>query len=239
MAFDLQKLKTRILSIRGADRKWIPILAPAFAALLVGVLVVLQPPRGPESVRSMEAPRYLVALRDLRPGEILSLEDLRYTNDDFPDSGLATDQQLDLVLGSQVLTPISVDEPIPFSAIERSARTQKKKVSLPAGHRAFPIEVERILGVAAGDRVDVFGPTGEAAPEFPRLVEGALVVKSEGEQLVIAVPPSAVALLQKSSAQGKLRVALCSREDGDRPVQVRRKRKHSHRKTIHIWSEEA
>lgn len=154
----------------------------------------------------------VVAARDLRPGEVLEVDDLRTIRADLPDTTVrGTFGAIDALVGRVVLGPLGDGELVQAAAVSDDAVTgalHEVAVTLPRSQ----IAVGRLK---AGERVDVFVTYDERTTS---VVRGAAVVQIGAEDggsltstreltLVVAVPSGdAVAAVVHALRTGEVTV---------------------------------
>ena len=141
------------------------------------------------------------------------------------------------MLGRRLLRDLKAGEWVFSSDLEKmKGNTLSQQV--PAGFRAYSLEVDSRLPIAAGDKIDLIYRS-DISTELPvTLLEAVQILMAdlEQERLVVAIRPSDLPLLEKARQTGKLSIAL--RNDMEGPTRGKRaslSRKRA--KRIEVWTE--
>ena len=113
------------------------------------------------------------------------------------------------------------------------------RTKIPAGKRAYALEMEAVLPLREGDEVDLF-LTG-SGPEAGYFLQGARVLDARAPHSpILALDPAEIRWVETAKTQGKLRVAVRSaleepsRKRGQFPVPSRVSRRPS---AIAVWED--
>ncbi len=151
-------------------------------ALLMGVGLWVEIHRR-HGATNISHPRYLIALRDLMPGDPVDIDgfSFTFTPPNFPqgkESHALTDQDIDRLNGAVLTAALRQGQYLTPDRFHIESSHDKLTQRLPKGHRAYPLLTVNPWGFHTGDRVNVlFSP--EDLSEAPEMVlQNILLVRS-------------------------------------------------------------
>lgn len=161
--------------------------------------------------RQGDAAQVAIAARDIRPGERLSVDDLRYADISTSDSvlaGLVPRSEARSLVGQVAVQPIGAGTMVARSALAPEAGPDQQRAM------SFAVEAERAVGGAlrTGDRIDVIDGslpayvlTGAEILAVVRPSSGALTAQ-RGYSITVAVDEQSALRLAAAIQAGKLEV---------------------------------
>lgn len=163
--------------------------------------------------RQLSDPRFLIVIRDLEKGSILTQLDLSTVmgTSTHPEKWF-TDQQLPVVLGSRLRLRMRRGEKLTYDSIEINKKGQVFADQIPRGYRAYSFIPENDLPLQIGDSVDVMTQSSDDKRVTRRAASDLEILDlkrgSSVSTLVVAVPELQLAELEKARQSGKLVVVL-------------------------------
>lgn len=175
------------MSEAGAPRRIIPHRRLPNGRAITGGLLVSVAALGAYAAAatpSSSSSGYVVAARDLAPGDVVSADDLAIAGADLsPDIASGAFLETDDVVGAVVLGPVDAGELVQRGALAAGPGPD------PAAQLSFAVDADRAVDgdLAAGDRIDLLATYGTGTDAFTvRVVRRALVVAAAGDSSAIS-----------------------------------------------------
>lgn len=219
-------------------------ILPAVVSLVLGLTVCWQAHAWLYPVvPGIDEPRYLAYRRSLESGHPLQFTDLKMLparSVGAPPRGAITDQDLVALKGAVLTVSVTEDQLVVFSQLELSGEGTRLGKKVPLGTRAFPIRVTENPGLQASDFVDVILTPERVGQNPATLAEGVAVLSVqagvEGTEVLVALTPEELELVEKGLQTGKLKLALRNPAEAASPKR-RALQTRSKAKRVEIWEE--
>lgn len=197
--------------------------------------------RQPEPLLAL--PRYLVTTRAVPQGLPVSLSDLTFRHARDRKQGIPpqtyTDQDLSTLKGAHFIRALPAGAPITPDTVLLSAEKTGLGNRLPRGKRAYALTPLNPLPVRPGDHVDLYS---SAAGARSAVVDNVAVLhaayRHDRFEIILAVTPLQIEVLERAQQQGKLTVAVVSQHEEmseSRAIRRVRNPKSTPRPRIEIW----
>jgi Flp pilus assembly protein CpaB len=233
---------TEIIRLSGRSRLWIALIVGIVTS--TGICLEMWRFWATPVLYDIDSPRYLISRRSISQGTTFNSADFgaqaRQGGEEV-NAGV-TDQDLYLVQGSEFIQPVAAGVPLTWESLKLKGGRPRLGKKIPRGMRAYVLNPE-FIAVRSGDLVDVV-LTPDTVVESPFiLVDAASVLEAgfrrERFEVVLALSPGDIEMVEKGKQRGKLKIALRNPDDSShqaKRLQSSRKRPEN-RQSIEILTE--
>lgn len=207
-------VKERLIEYHGGKFPYLPVGIACFVGLIVCYEAYYLIGKANPTIST---PRYLIAVRDVGVGRTVTPIDfdlILQTDVKNPPAGAISDQYLDKLRGAKIRAPLAAREILTW---EKVAARNDIAGSIPKGLRAYQMELANTVPLMGGDFVDVMAhPHGKSVGSI-LLLDRVMVVEAtkveEKLQVLLAINPTDVSVLDKAREVGEIRLVLRNPED--------------------------